>query len=498
MPSINRRQFLCKLARGVAGLIAAGYSLSQAWARQDQPNIIFILIDDLGYKDLSCYGSTFYETPNIDRLARNGMLFTDGYAACPVCSPTRASILTGKYPARLNQTDWIPGRGNLRDQKLLQVEDLNHLPREELTIAEVLQKAGYANGHIGKWHLGGEGYLPQDQGFDVNIAGNRRGSPPSYFYPYKRGEDWQLAGLAETGEEGEYLTDRLGREAAQFIHEHKATPFFLYFANYAVHIPLQSKWELTEKYRTKAASLSDKDSWIFGAEGLHPVRQVQNHPIYAGMVESMDDSVGAILDAVEQEGLKNDTVIFFFSDNGGLSTSEGWPTSNLPLRGGKGWLYEGGIREPMIVTWPGVIEPDSRCTAPVSSVDFFPTIMDITGAEVPSGQTIDGVSLLPLLQQTGDLDRKAIYWHYPHYSKQGGGQGGAIRLGDYKLIRYYEDDRIELYNLRTDVGEQHNLASIRPEKAALLAEKLNQWLSSVDARMPEPNPDYIPPEGYRN
>lgn len=462
-------------------------------------NVVFILIDDMGWTDTAAFGSPFYETPHLDQLARESMRFTNGYAACPVCSPTRASILTGKYPATLQQTDWIPGRGNFSNQQLQQVEDLNYLALEHETLADILGRAGYATAHIGKWHLGdGDEYLPENRGFDVNIAGNQYGSPPSYFYPYSRtmGRDgaqvYQLTQLVADGTEGEYLTDRLGEEAAKYISAHKDESFFLHFSQYAVHTPLQSRPDLQEKYEAKMTPLPDSTDFAYeeayGAK--RPVRTVQNHPIYAGMVESMDASVGRILESLEANGLTDNTIVIFFSDNGGLSTSEGWPTSNLPLRTGKGWLYEGGIRVPMLIKWPGVTDGQQVCDTPVSSVDFVPTILEMVGIEDQTPAEVDGTSITSLLSESGVPDRDALYWHYPHYSNQGGRPGGAIREGQYKLIENYEDGSLELYNLETDPGEKNNLLSEMPELATSLHNKLDNWRNRVHAQMPEPNPDY--------
>jgi arylsulfatase A-like enzyme len=456
---------------------------------EQPPNIVFILVDDLGWTDVGSFGSSFYETPHIDSLTAQGIKFTHAYAASPICSPTRSSILTGKHPARLNQTDWIPGRGNRPDQQLLQVEDLNYLPREEVTIAEMLKDAGYTTAHMGKWHLGGGIHLPEGQGFDVNQAGNRRGSPPSYFYPYKR-NGYQLEHLAATGHPGEYLTNRLGEEAAEFIGANSDEPFFLYLSHYAVHTPLEAKEPMVQKYAERADSLAIRDTSVFGREGDHKVREVQSHPVYAAMVESMDESVGTVLEALEANGLSENTVVILFSDNGGLSTSEGWPTANLPLRAGKGWMYEGGIREPMIVRWPGVTEPGSVTDVLVTSVDFFPTLREIAEQPPRPDHTIDGVSLIPLLTGQGSLSGRALHWHYPHYSNQGGTPTGAIRQGDYKLIEFFEDGSVELYNLADDMGEENDLAGKMPEKVQFMRSRLHSWRESVNAQMPEPNPNY--------
>jgi arylsulfatase A len=457
---INRRQFLQSLA---------GAALSAA--QNPRPlNFVFILIDDMGWTDLGCYGSKSYDTPNIDRLATQGMRFTNAYAACPVCSPTRASILTGKYPARLHLTDWIPGRKQWPTAKLLTPEFRHELPLEEITLAEALKSAGYASASIGKWHLGGDGYSPTEQGFDRNVGGTARGSPKSYFGPF------DLPGL-EGGPEGEYLTDRLSTEAEKFIEQNKDRPFFLYLPEFAVHLPLQGKEDLVAKYQAKLKS-----------------SETQNNPVYAAMVESVDQGVGRLLQKLDDLRLADRTVVILTSDNGGLRY-EGIQTkpvtSNAPLRAGKGHLYEGGIREPLIVRWPGVVKPGSVCDDPLISVDYFPTILEIARLGKPS-HPVDGVSILPLLTQKSGLKRDAVYWHYPHYSNQGGPPSGAIRKGDYKLIEFYEDGRLELFNLKDDIGERQNLVRTEPKKAAELDTMLKRWRESVHAAMPTMNPNYDP------
>jgi arylsulfatase A len=442
-------------------------------AGQPKLNFVFILIDDMGWKDVGCYGSTFYKTPNIDRLAAQGMRFTDGYATCPVCSPTRASIMTGKYPARLHLTDWLPGRTDRPSQKLLRPNFRQYLQIEESTIAKALKPLGYVSASIGKWHLGGKPYYPEQHGFDFNVGGTERGSPPSYFFPYKN-PNFNIPTLPG-GREGEYLTDRLTEEAEKFIDKNKDKPFFLYLAHYAVHIPLQAKKDILAKYQPEVKP---------GEE--------QNNPIYAAMVESVDQSVGRVMRKLEDLRIADRTVIVFTSDNGGLSVKEGPntpSTSNFPLRAGKGYLYEGGIREPLVIRWAGTTKAGSVCNVPVSSVDFYPTVQEMAG--LPA-QQIDGVSLIPLLKQTASLKRDALYWHYPHYSNQGGKPSGAVRKGDYKLIEFYEDGKLELYNLKEDIGEKNDLASKMPQKAKEMHAMLNEWRKAVDAQMPTPNPDYKP------
>lgn len=449
--------------------------LSSAPAATRPPNVVFILADDLGWTDLRCFGSDLYETPHIDRLARDGMKFTQAYSACTVCSPSRAAILTGKYPARLHITDWIPGLPP-ENPKLLVPDWTKFLPLTETTIARALKPAGYASASIGKWHLGGEEYYPAKHGFDLNVAGTHAPAPSSYFAPYK------IATLLE-GAAGEYLTDRMGEEAVRFIAGNRDKPFFLYFAQFAVHTPVQGKPEVAAKYRAN----------------IRP-GQAQSNAVYAAMIESLDDSVGRIRRALEELKLSDRTIIIFNSDNGGRVPT----TSNRPLRVGKGSCYEGGTRVPLIVLWPGVTPPGSVCNTPVIGVDYHPTILEMCGLGVPASAggapreetpKLDGLSLVPLLRQTGALKRDALFWHYPHYQHyQLGGTTpyGAIREGDFKLIEFFDDMRVELYNLREDLGEQHNLAAQMPAKAEQLRARLRAWRKEVGARMPTRNPNYDP------
>ena len=446
--------------------LAAG---TQASAGEQKPNIVFILIDDMGWKDVGCFGSKYYETPNIDRLAAQGMRFTDAYAACPVCSPTRASIMTGKYPARLHLTNWIPGEGDSRSNALCVPQWQQFLPLEEVTVARALKSAGYTSASIGKWHLGGPAYYPEHHGFDLNVAGTHFGHPVSYFWPYE-GKSHTVAGLRAGGHEGEYLTDRLTDEAEKFLEKNKDRPFFLYFAHYAVHMPLQAKTPVVEKYKSK------------------PAHDGQKNPVYAAMVESVDDSVGRIQRKLESLGIARRTIVVFMSDNGGL-----WPnaTSNAPLRAGKGYPYEGGVREPLIVKWPQSVRPGTTCSTPVCSIDFFPTLLEMANVKAPG--EVDGRSLVPLLKQEGTLQRDAIYWHYPHYWAGGRVRPfGAVRAGDWKLIEFYENMGVELYNLKDDLGEAHDLSKDQPAKVAQLRDMLHAWRKSVNAQMPTPNPNYDP------
>jgi arylsulfatase A len=433
----------------------------------------------MGWTDLGCYGSQYFQTPNIDRLATQGMKFTDAYAACPVCSPTRASILTGKYPARLHLTDWLPGKVDKPDHKVLRPTIRQQLPLEETTIAEALRPVGYVSASIGKWHLGGPKFTPEMQGFHLNVAGNHNGSPPSYFSPYQK--DKKSIPLAE-GKPGEYLTDRLTDEALKFIETNKEKPFFLYLPYYAVHIPLQAKQALIEKY-----------------QGITDPRGLQKNPVYAAMIESVDQNIGRLMEKLDEWKLAENTVVVFTSDNGGVVVPEGGitPTSNYPLRAGKGYLYEGGIREPLLVRWPGVVKAGSVCSNAVSSVDYFPTLCELAG--VQSTNKVDGVSLVPLLKQTGRLPARELYWHYPHYANQGGRPGGIIRDGDFKLIEWYETGAWELYDLKKDQSEKTNVVHAHWEKAVQMQMKLDQWRRYTGAQMMMPNPDYDPkaPSSFR-
>ena len=489
----DRRDFLKTLGFGVTAATLPGVTGCARAERRQPPNFVFFLIDDLGWVDTGVYGSSFYETPNIDRLAGEGMRFTDAYAASSVCSPTRASIMTGKHPARLNITDWI---GGSQSGELLPAEYEHQLPHEEVTIAEILREEGYATGFFGKWHLGDTPFLPESQGFDLNIGGTAAGQPASYFYPYKasegRSDRWDVPHL-DDGSEGEYLTDRLTDEAVEFLEAQHDRPFLLYLSHYAVHTPIQSKDDLTEKYRDKAESLPTPDGPDFFAEHNRAyVKQFQDHPAYAGMVQSVDESVGRVLQKLEDLGITSNTVVIFMSDNGGLSTianSRNAPTANVPLRAGKGWLYEGGIREPLIVRWPGEVAAGSVCSEPVISTDFFPTMLEMAGLAHMPDLHRDGSSIVPLLKENGELDREAIFWHFPHYHGSGNRPSGAIRAGDLKLLEWFEDGKVELYNLRDDLAETRDLSERYPEEVTELLGRLHEWRQQVDAKMPRPKPE---------
>jgi arylsulfatase A len=431
------------------------------------PNVILIIADDFGWTDLACYGSDFYESPHLDRLARDGMRFTANYSACTVCSPTRAALMTGKYPARLHITDWIPGLPP-ENPKLIVPDFTKQLPLEEVTIAEKLKAGGYATASIGKWHLGDETYYPDKQGFDVNIAGTHFPQPrPGYFAPY------DIATI-EQGPAGEYITDRLTDEAVAFIRDHRDEPFFLYLPHFAVHTPIQAKKNLIAKHEKRLRELG---------------KTTHTNVAYAAMIDSLDQSVGRIRDTLSELGLADDTIIIFTSDNGGRVPT----TSNAPLRVGKGSAYEGGVRVPLIVYWPGVTQAGSQSDSPTITMDLFPTILEMTGQKVDRDAVCDGVSLVPVFKGGESLPDRALYWHYPHYQhyQQGGATPySAIRKGDYRLIEYLDDSRVELYNVQDDIGEQHNTADSKPEIVEALRDDLHAWRKSVNAQMPTPNPRY--------
>jgi arylsulfatase A-like enzyme len=437
-----------------------------------QPNILFMLADDMGYMDISANNpKSFYETPNIDALAKKGMRFTQGYAACPVCSPTRGSIMTGKYPPRVGVTDYI---GANRPGKLLPAPNARQLPLEEVTIAERLRNAGYATFFAGKWHLGGEEYSPNAQGFGPGLIGKGQ-----VFYPPSPDP------LPDPRDDPK-TTDRIATEAIKFIASHKDKPFFAYLPFLAVHVPIGARPDLVEKYERKKQS-APADAW--GRERDSKVRQVQNNATYAAMIEQLDTAIGRVLHALETNGIAERTIVVFTSDNGGLATAEGHPTSNLPLRGGKGWPYEGGIRTPWIIRAPGLTKPGSICDTPVITTDFYPTFLELAGLPPFPEQHRDGVSLRRLLKGSQPQRGAPLFWHYPHYGNQGGTPCGVIRDGDWKLIEWFEDGSLELFNIRTDVGEAKNLAAENPKKTKELHGKLVVWRKEVNALMPIPNPD---------
>lgn len=470
-------------------LIAVLTSLAAPYvqAASAAKNVILFVADDLGVTDLGCFGSTFYETPHLDKLAADGMRFTSAYAACPVCSPTRASIMTGRYPVRTGITDFISGNNRpvtwKRNTRLLPAPYKHRLAHDERTIAESLHDAGYATFFAGKWHLGNEGFLPTDQGFDINKGGYAAGGPRSYFSPYKNP-------YLEDGPPGEHLPIRLAAEACRFIEASSEKPFFVCMPFYSVHIPLDAPPELIAKYEAKSAKLKH-DGPATGRERNNEVRLVQDHALYAAVVESMDAAVGQVLDKLDELGLAEDTVVLFTSDNGGLATAEGRPTSNLPYRAGKGWLYEGGLRVPTIVRWPGVTDGGRTCASPIISNDLFPTILEMLARPLEPRYHVDGVSFAALLR--GDeMQPRPLFWHYPHYGNQGGMPGGAVRDGKWKLIEWYEDGSLELYDVESDPGETKELSNDNPEVVNRLKTKLAEWREELGAKMPTENPRYRP------
>ena len=448
------------------------------------PNLILINVDDLGWKDLGCYGSDVYETPNIDKLARNGLKFTNAYSACAVCSPTRAAIMTGRYPARLGVTDWIRARfqgGKIpkdkknpsgwvgsKNKKVLCPQNALWMELEEVTIAEKLKENGYATCHIGKWHLGADDWYPEKQGFDENYGGCDYGQPPSYFDPFKNKRLDGIYGLPGK-KQGQYLTDRECDEAVMFIKKNRQKKFFLNFANYAVHTPIQAKPSLLDKYKTKIQSLDTK----------------QKNAAYATMVESVDQAVGRIITILKEEGIFERTLIIFTSDNGGLLGV----TNNAPLRSGKGFPYEGGIRVPLIIFWPDFINGGKVIDTPVSSIDFFPTLSSAAGIKNSTDKVVDGLNLLPLIKGENNIKRQSLFWHFPHYRGKINPYS-IIRNGDWKLIKRYDGKPFELFNLKNDLSEKNDLSQDMPEKVKELNEEIMIWLLKTNARVPRANPDY--------
>ncbi len=450
-------------------------------------NVVVIVIDDLGWTDTGIYGSTFYDTPNIDRLAREGVRFTQFYTASPVCSPTRASLMTGKHPARLDLTNWIGGEQN---GLLLQADYVRQLPLEEVTVGEAFQEAGYATGYVGKWHLGAELHLPHVQGFDFTFAVNHAGQPGAYFPPYEN-PNWPVTDVPdlEGDPPGSYLTDRLTDVTLDFLENNRGGPFFFVLSHYAVHTPLEAKPEKVAHYEEEAAALPKLGDAGFEAEHEALTKLRQDHPTYAGMVESTDESVGRILDKLEELGIADRTAVVFVSDNGGLSTlmrrSFNHATANVPLRAGKGWLYEGGIRAPLIVRWPGEAEAGSVAGVPAQSTDLYPTLLEMAGLPARPDQHADGVSLAGVMSGRPAPTRDALFWHFPHYHGSGNRPGAAVREGDLKLVEWFEDGAVELYDLERDIGERTDLAAQRPEEVARLRDRLERWRQTVGANMPK-------------
>ncbi len=457
----------------VFAMVFTSTSLAQA-AISRKPNVIVILADDLGWTDLACFGSDFYETPHLDAFASEGMKFTQNYSACTVCSPTRAALLTGKYPARLQITDWIPGQ--MPDNPQLLVPDwTKYLPHDEVTLAEAFKSAGYATASIGKWHLGTEPYYPETQGFELNIAGTDKAAPPTFHAP------WKIPTISE-GTNGDYITDRLAEEAVGFIERARDKPFFLYLPHFAVHTPIEGRADIVAKYRAK----------------LQPHHRHRNIE-YAAMVESLDAAVGRVLTTLKNLELDDRTIVLFTSDNGGRITQG--TTTNVPLRYGKASAYEGGIRVPMIIRWPGIIQGGRISETPIITMDIFPTVLEVAGiANLKSNSSTgdsgqDGMSLVPLLRGSGELTKRDLFWHYPHhqhYQLGGAMPYSAIRSGNYKLIEFFNDMHVELYNLVEDIGEDRDLASSQPERVNELRGRLYTWRTKVGAQMPVSNPNHDP------
>jgi uncharacterized sulfatase len=467
---MNRRQFIKSTVFSAAALTLPGCSVGSSGITKpgkdgkSKPNFLFILADDYGWSQLGCYGSKYYETPYIDGLAAEGMKFTDAYAACPVCSPTRASIMTGKYPARLHLTDFIAG-GKFPYDKYKQPDWQKFLPLEEITVAEVLKTAGYTTASFGKWHLSIDKkppkslpYNPERQGFDESFVTYK---PSSKHDP----------------EDDAHNVEIITEKSLEFLQNNKDNPFFLYVTHNTIHSPILAKKKLVEKYKNKPGA-----------------NLPQNNPIVAAMIEDLDNSVGRLLAKLDELKIADKTIVVFFGDNGGLEKS----AKQTPLRSGKANLYEGGIREPLIVRWPGVVQQASSCSEPVTSVDFFPTFLDILDLKNKAPNTIDGLSLLPLLLQNGTLNTRAIYWHYPHYHSSSIGPGGAVRMGEYKLLEWFDEtisgpsNRFELYNLKQDIAEQNDLSKKMPRKTDQLKKLLANWRKKVGAQMMTPNPNYDP------
>jgi arylsulfatase A-like enzyme len=456
-----------------------------------RPNIVFILVDDLGFKDLSFTGSTFYETPNIDKLASNSFVFTQGYACSRVCSPSRASIMTGKFTARHGVTDWIGAatgtdwRKKNRQDKLLPAEYIHNLPKEDITLAEAMKANGYKTFFAGKWHLGSDGSYPEDHGFDINKGGWRSGSPKGgYFSPYKNPK-------LENTYNGENLSMRLANETVDFIKQNKDKPFFAFLSFYAVHGPIQTTQDKWHKYQQKAAVEDLKENGFIMERKL-PIRQTQDNPVYAGLVESMDDAVGTVLKALENLNLENNTIVVFTSDNGGVASGDAFSTSNLPLRGGKGYQWEAGIREPYFIYVPGQNTKGKQSDYPVTGADFYPTLLDFANIELLNTQHKDGISLRPIIIEGKTPQQRPLYWHYPHYGNQGGDPSSIIREGKWKLIYYYEDETQELYDLSIDPYEQNNVANNFPEVKRKLSLQLKSYLVEVNAHYPEKDNQFDP------
>ncbi len=479
-----------RLITHIGLILLCAFGCSPTKKQDTPPNVLFILVDDLGARDLGFSGSDYYETPNIDSLASKSFIFTNGYAASRVCSPSRASIMTGKFTGRHGITDWIGARSGeewrkqKRYDKLLPAAYEHALATDEITLAEAFKQNGYRTFFSGKWHIGKEGSYPEDHGFDINKGGWEVGSPIGGFF-----SPWENPSLPNNFD-GENLSMRLAKETSQFIKQYKDSTFLAFLSFYAVHAPIQTTKPKWEKYRSKAVQMGIRDSG-YTMERVLPIRKVQDNPVYAGLVETVDDAVGLVLNTLDSLDLMKNTIVVFTSDNGGVASGDNYSTSNLPLRGGKGYQWEGGIREPFLIYVPWLEDQAGQIEEPVINTDLYPTLLDLAGFPLKPEQHIDGISLKPLLEG-GSIAERPLFWHYPHYGNQGGEPSSVIRFGNWKLIHYWEDDRNELYDLSSDPSEQNDIVGLHPEISSDLYQKLDSFLISVNARYPEPDPQYDP------
>ncbi|MBD0724736.1 sulfatase [Flavobacterium sp. L1I52] len=478
-------KFVFALVVGMLSLLSNSYSQTKS---NYKPNILFILVDDLGYSDLSCMGSKYYETPNIDALASQSMVFTNGYAGCQVCSPSRATIMTGQFTARHGITDWIGAKtghewnDSKRKSKVFPAEYKDHIDKSVVTLPKALKKGGYTTFFAGKWHLGDKGNYPEDYGFDINKGGFHSGSPAGgYFAPFKNPK-------LEDHEKGENLTLCLAKETSNFIKSSKDKPFFAFLSFYAVHAPIQTTKEKWEKYRAKAEKMGFADKGFENGD-LLPMRKYQDNPVYAGLIETMDDAVGMVLKTLQETGLDKNTIVIFTSDNGGVTSGDNYSTNCLPFKGGKGYQWEGGIRVPFMVNVPGYDNKGVRNDTPVISSDFYPTILNLARLPLQPEDHKDGKSIVPVLKGK-TIDERPLYWHYPHYGNQGGRPVSIIRKGEWKLIHFWEDGHNELYNLNNDIHEDHDLAKKESKRTKVMSKMLLRWLKEVNAQYPKPNPSF--------
>lgn len=459
----------------------------------EKPNVLFIIADDFGAHDMSRFGSQFYETPNLDSLASQSMIFTNGYAAARVCSPSRASIMSGKSPARHGITDWIGApvgeewRERGRHTQLLPPDYQRSLPHQDLILPEALKEEGYTTFFAGKWHLGGEGSYPEDHGFDYNEGGFESGGPYTggYFSPFNnpKMEDYP-------DEKGMSLSEKLAKETSNFIKQNREKPFLAFLSFYAVHAPIQTTQAYWQKYRDKADQLGIAETG-FEMGYFLPIRTVQDNPVYAGLVQHMDDAVGQVLNTIEQMELDENTIVIFTSDHGGVAAGDDYATSNKPLQGGKGTQYEGGLRVPYFIKVPWLNLQGEENDTPVTGTDFYPTILDLVGAELRLDEHVDGVSLKPLLEG-GEIEDRLIYWHYPHYGNQGGRPSSIVRDERWKLIRYHADSSEVLYDLHSDIEEQFDVSAEHQDIVERLGNELTDYLERTGAKFPRTDPQYAP------